>query len=180
MTIDNTEPTTLIPPVTERDHIQGPADAPVTLVEYGDFECPDCGRAYPIVKEIQRRMGEQLRFVYRHYPLPQHPHAVHAAEAAEAAGAQGKFWEMHDTLFEHQRALEDEHLLQYAQQLGLDVKRFERELKSHTYEERIAEDVESGDISGVFGTPTFYINEQRYEDSYDLKTMLGALQQYLE
>src|SRR5919199_5615233 len=109
-------------PVAERDHIQGPSTAPVTLVEYGDYECPYCGAAHPIVKEVQRRLGDRLRFVFRHFPLTNvHPHAQHAAEAAEAAGAQGKFWAMHDTLFEHQRALDDAHLEEHAAALGLDV-----------------------------------------------------------
>src|SRR6059058_4798396 len=110
----------LTPSVYEHDHAQGPATAPVTLVEYGDYECPYCGAAYPMVKEVQARLGDRLRFAYRHFPLSQaHPHAEHAAEAAEAAGAQGRFWEMHDTLFEHQRALDDAHLRLYAESLGL-------------------------------------------------------------
>src|SRR6187402_2647073 len=112
-------------PVGARDHVQGPAEAPVTLVEYGDYECPHCGRAYPIVKAVQKRLGTQLRFVFRNFPLSNaHPNA----EAAEAAAAQGKFWEMHDLLFEHQDALEREDLLRYAADLGLDVKRFRSEL----------------------------------------------------
>src|SRR6187200_3268377 len=107
-------------PVGPRDHAQGPVGAPVTLVEYGDYECPHCGRAFPIVKEVQRRLGETLRFVFRNFPLSEaHPHALNAAEAAEAAGSQGKFWEMHDTLYRHQHALDDRHLLSYAKTLGL-------------------------------------------------------------
>src|SRR2546423_12240032 len=114
-------------PVSQRDHQQGPETAPVTLVEYGDYECPYCGEAHPIVKELQRRLGDRLRFVFRNFPLTNaHPHAEHAAETAEAAGAQGKFWEMHDYLYEHQRALDDEHLETYAGTLGLDVERFDR------------------------------------------------------
>src|SRR5213079_3353886 len=121
-------------PVGERDHIQGPADAAVTLVEYGDYECPHCGRAYPIVKAIQQQIEPRLRFVYRNFPLREsHPHAEQAAEAAEAAGAQGKFWEMHDRLFERQFALEGEHLIEYARELGLDAARLERDLAAHTY-----------------------------------------------
>ncbi len=116
-------------PVGDRDHLQGPPDAAVTLVEYGDYECPHCGRAYPIVKEVQKQMGRRLRFVYRNFPLrDSHPYAQHAAEAAEAAGAQGKFWEMHDRLFERQFALDDDALIEYAGDLGLDVARFRREL----------------------------------------------------
>src|SRR5690348_14925243 len=122
----------LTPPVGQRDHQQGPETAPVTLVEYGDYECPYCGEAYPIVKEIQRRLGERLRFVFRNFPLTQaHPHAEHAAEAAEAASEQGKFWQMHDTLFEHQQALDDAHLAQYALALGLEKETFVREMTEH-------------------------------------------------
>jgi protein-disulfide isomerase len=167
---------TLQPAVSERDHIQGDVDAPVTLVEYGDFECPDCGAAYPIVKQVQQRLGKRMRFVYRHYPLPQHPHAEHAAEAAEAAGAQGKFWEMHDYLFEHQRALGDKQLLQGAQQLGLNESRFLSEMEQGIYTSQIEEDVESGDVSGVEGTPTFFINGVFYDDAYDPETLLAALE----
>src|SRR5438445_3767940 len=115
-------------PVSQRDHQQGPETAPVTLVEYGDYECPYCGEAYLIVKVIQRRLGDRLRFVFRNLPLTQsHPHAEHAADAAEAAAGQEKFWEMHDYLFEHQRALDDAHLLQYAVAHNLDEERFKRE-----------------------------------------------------
>src|SRR5258707_869399 len=124
----------LTPPVGERDHQQGPATAPVTLVEYGDYECPYCGEAYPIVKEIQLRLGERLRFVFRNFPLTQaHPHAEHAAEAAEAAAGQGKFWQMHDSLFEHQQALDDAQLVRYAVALHLDQETFERELTAHVH-----------------------------------------------
>ena len=167
--------TKLTPQVGERDHIEGGSNAFVTLVEYGDFECPDCGVAYPIVKELQKRMGEQLRFVFRNYPLPQHPHAAAAAEAAEAAGAQGKFWEMHDLLFEHQRELDNHHLQGYARSLGLDIERFLHDMARHTYAERIEEDIESGDASGVEGTPTFFINDKFYDQSYDLETLQAAL-----
>ncbi|HEY8742041.1 MAG TPA: thioredoxin domain-containing protein, partial [Chloroflexota bacterium] len=124
----------LTPPVTERDHTHGPLAAPLTLVEYGDYECPYCGAAYPIVKEIQRRLGDSLRFVFRNFPLAEmHPHAQHAAEAAEAAGAQEQFWPMHDALYEHQRTLDDAHLRRHAAELGLDQERFDRELAGHTY-----------------------------------------------
>ena len=120
----------LTQPVSERDHVQGPPTAPVTLVEYGDYECPYCGAAYPIVKEVKRRLGDRLRFVFRNFPLGNmHPHAEHAAEAAEAAAAQGKFWEMHDELYEHQRALDDAQLEGYAGAVGLDVERFDREME---------------------------------------------------
>jgi len=165
-------------PVTEdRDHIQGPADAPVTLLEYGDYECPYCGAAYPIVKEVQARIGERLRFVFRNFPITtSHPHAERAAEAAEAAAAQGSFWRMHDVLYENQKRLSDEDLRTYAQQVGLDLDVFDRELAEHVHAARVQEDFMSGVRSGVNGTPTFYVNGARYDDSYDLDTLLGALE----
>jgi protein-disulfide isomerase len=163
-------------PVGERDHVQGLETAPVTLVEYGDYECPYCGQAYPIVKEVQRRLGDKLRFAFRNFPLAEsHPHAEHAAEAAEAAAAQGKFWAMHDYLYEHQRALDDHHLVTYAQHLGLDVPRFEREMQDHAFAGRVREDFLSGVRSGVNGTPTFYINGRRYNGSYDAETLVAAI-----
>jgi protein-disulfide isomerase len=167
--------------VSDRDHADGPADAPVTLVEYGDYECPHCGRAYPIVKRIQQLMGEQLRFVFRNFPLGEaHPHAQHAAEAAEAAAAQGKFWEMHDALYEHQRALDDAHLVTYARNLGLDEARFVKELESHAHQRHVREDFTSGVRSGVNGTPTFFINGVRHDDSWDVNTLMDALQAAIE
>ena len=127
----------LKPPVSDRDHAQGPADAKLTLVEYGDYECPHCGRAYPIVKAVQKRLGSRLRFVFRNFPLNNaHPHAQAAAEAAEAAAAQGKFWEMHDAIFENQGALETDDLLRYAEDLGLDVERFASELDREVHGDR--------------------------------------------
>jgi protein-disulfide isomerase len=164
-------------PVTPRDHAEGPAAAAVTLVEYGDYECPHCGRAYPIVKEIQRRLDGRLRFVFRNFPLAEaHPHAEHAAEAAEGAASQRRFWEMHDTLFEHQQALDDQHLVGYAKNLGLDESRFSHELATHTHGPRVREDFLSGVRSGVNGTPTFFINGIRHDDSWDLATLLEALE----
>src|SRR5205823_5823309 len=137
-------------PVSQRDHQQGPETAPVTLVEYGDYECPYCGQAYSIVKEVQRRLGDRLRFVFRNFPLTNaHPHAAHAAEAAEAAAAQGKFWEMHDYLYEHQRALDDPHLLEAAEQVGLDVARFRQDMEAQTSVARIREDFLGGVRSDV-------------------------------
>jgi len=172
----NEDATTLTPPVSERDHAQGPADAPLTLVEYGDYECPYCGRAYPIVKYAQEQLGEKLRFVFRNFPLRElHPHAQHAAEAAEAADAQGRFWEMHDYIFEHQRRLSDRHLIDYASQLGLDVERFDRELTSHTHAPRVRADFSSGVRSGVNGTPTFFINGVRHDGSWDAEALMDAL-----
>jgi formate-nitrite transporter family protein len=152
-------------PVIGRDHALGPPGAPVTLVEYGDFECPFCGMAYADLKRIRERLGDRLRFVYRHFPRPEHPHARDAAEAAECAGAQGehRFWAMHDLLFEHQQALEDQHLAQYAAQIGLDTQRFNQNMADHTYRGRVQQDLEGGVHSGVRGTPTFFINGQRYE-----------------
>lgn len=167
----------LTPPVGERDHIQGPASAPVTLVEYGDYECPYCGAAYPIVKEVQRRLGHRLRLVFRNFPLNNaHPHAEHAAEAAEAAAAQGKFWEMHDFLYEHQDALGDEQLEEYAAAVGLDVERFDTEMENQVYTPRVREHFMSGARSGVNGTPTFFINGRRHNGSYDLETLLAAIE----
>ncbi|HEY6356786.1 MAG TPA: thioredoxin domain-containing protein [Vicinamibacterales bacterium] len=164
-------------PVGARDHADGAADAAVTLVEYGDYECPHCGRAYPIVKEVQRRLGGRLRFVFRNFPLAEaHPHAEHAAEAAEGAASQGRFWEMHDALFEHQQALDDRHLVGYAKGLGLDDTRFRDELAAHRHAPRVREDFLSGVRSGVNGTPTFFINGIRYDDSWDLAALLEALE----
>ena len=164
-------------PVGERDHVQGPTTAAVTLVEYGDYECPYCGEAYPIVKEVQRRLGDTLRFVFRNFPLAEmHPHAQHAAEAAEAAGAQEQFWPMHDTLYEHQRTLDDAHLRRHAAALGLDERRFDSDLAGHAYAGRVREDFLSGARSGVNGTPTFFINGRRHDASYDLETLLAALE----
>jgi len=149
----------------------------VTLVEYGDYECPYSGAAYPIVKQIQARMGGRLRFVFRNFPLVSvHPHAERAAEAAEAAGAQGKFWEMHDRLFQSQPRLGDAFLSSYAERLGLDVDRFHKELSEHTYAGRIREDLASGDRSGVPGTPTFFINGVRHGGSFDFEILLAALE----
>jgi protein-disulfide isomerase len=171
------EATALVVPVRADDHAQGPLNAPVTLVEYGDLECPHCGRAYPIVKAVQRRLGKRLRFVFRHFPLTEvHPHAQHAAEAAEAAAAQGKFWEMHDRLFERQFALEDEQLVEYALELGLDASRVARELAAQTYKPRVRDDFMGGMRSGVNGTPTFFINGVRHDDPWDEDTLTAALE----
>jgi protein-disulfide isomerase len=172
------EPTLTLPVDGDRDHIQGPSDAAVTLLEYGDYECPYCGAAYPIIKQVQETMGERLRFVFRNFPITTaHPHAEQAAEAAEAAAAQGKFWPMHDLLYENQERLETDDLVDYAGRLGLDVERFRRELADHTHAARVHDDFMSGVRSGVNGTPTFYIDGTRYEGSYDADTLLGVLQQ---
>jgi protein-disulfide isomerase len=167
----------LILPVGPRDHIQGPPDAPVTLVEYGDYQCPYCGEAFPIVREIQKRLGSNLRFVFRNFPIgTSHPHAPMAAEAAEAVGAQGKFWEMHDTLYEHQNALTEPDLVSYARRLDANVEKFQSDLEHHTFQPRVQEDFMSGVRSGVNGTPTFYINGTRHDDSYEFKVLLAALE----
>src|SRR6202521_4924211 len=157
----------LTPPVSARDHAAGPDDAPVTLVEYGDYECPYCGMAYPIVKRAQQDVGSRLRFIFRNFPLAEsHPHARLAAEAAEAAGAQGKFWEMHDMLFEHQDALETEDLVGYAKSIGIDTVQFARDLETGTYTKLVRDEFRNGVRSGVNGTPTFFVNGSRYEGSW--------------
>jgi len=169
---------TLKPPVGPKDHMQGPPDAPVTLVEYGDYECPYCGEAYPVVKALQERLGDQMKFVFRNFPLSEaHPHAEEAAEAAEAAASQGKLWEMHDLLYENQDALEPEDLVKYARALRLELPRFVREMKDHIYGERVREDFRSGVRSGVNGTPTFFINGVRHNGPFDLASLLAAIEE---
>jgi Na+/H+ antiporter NhaA len=165
-----------VPVDPDRDHIRGAADAPVTLVEYADFECPYCGRAESAVRELLAGYGD-LRYVWRHLPLTDvHPHAQLAAEAAEAAAAQGRFWEMHDLLLDHQGALEARDLVRYAAEAGLDFERFKRDMRDHVGQPKIAADVDSADLSGVSGTPTFFINgvRQHYE-AYDLDTLEEAV-----
>lgn len=174
--LDQSQGAQLTPSVGDRDHVRGPATAPVTVVEYGDYECPYCGQAYPIVKRLRQELGDQVRFVFRNFPLAEvHPHAEEAAEAAEAAAAQGKFWEMHDYLYEHQGALDEEHLADYARILSLNADEFERELKEGAGRDRVQEDLMSGLESGVEGTPTFYINGVRYEGPYDLDSLRDAI-----
>lgn len=168
---------TLILPVGDRDHATGPADAPVTLVEYGDYQCPYCGQAYPIVKAAQEQLGGRLRFVFRNFPIAtSHPHAEHAAEAAEAAAVQGKFWEMHDLLYEHQDKLDDDHIRGLAAQAGLDLTKFEADMAGHTYADRVREDFMSGVRSGVNGTPSFFINGVRFDESWDQESLVDALE----
>jgi Na+/H+ antiporter NhaA len=160
----------------ERDHIRGDDDAPVTLVEYGDFECPFCGRAEPVVRELVSEFGHDLRYVFRHLPLSDvHPRALLAAEAAEAADDQGAFWEMHDLLFQHQDALEPKDLMGYAEELGLDLERFTDQLRRHEHAGRIASDVDDADLSGVSGTPTFFVNGMRHQGAYDIDTLTAAV-----
>ncbi len=159
----------------ERDHVRGPLDAPVTIVEYGDFECPYCGQAESVVRELLRDFGD-LGYVWRHLPLSDvHPQAELAAEAAEAAAAQGAFWPMYDLLLEHQDALRARDLVGYAEQLGLDVHRFREDLRKHAGAARVAEDVDSADLSGVSGTPTFFINGRRHYGAYDIATLSAAV-----
>jgi Na+/H+ antiporter NhaA len=159
----------------ERDHIRGAEGAPVTLVEYGDFECPYCGQAEPVVREVLRDFGD-VRYVWRHLPLTDvHPHAQLAAEASEAASEQGAFWDLHDLLLEHQGALRPGDLTGYAQQLGLDVGRFTEDLGRHAGASRVAEDVDSADLSGVSGTPTFFVNGRRHHGAYDVDTLSAAV-----
>ena len=164
-----------VPVDPERDHVRGPDRAPVTLVEYGDFECPYCGQAEPVVRELLAGYGD-LRYVWRHLPLTDvHPHAQLAAEAAEAAAGQGKFWPMHDQLLGHQDALTAKDLIRYAGELGLDTERFTRDLREHTGQAKIAADVDSADLSGVSGTPTFFINGKRHHGAYDIATLSDAV-----
>ncbi len=163
-------------PVSDRDHVQGPPTAKVTLVEYGDYQCPSCLQAHPIMLDIQEYMGGRMRLVFRNFPLTTiHPDAQNAAEAAEAAAAQGKFWEMHHYLFEHQSRLDGVALLGYAGDIGLDVARFMADLDSHRFAPRIHEDSVSGVRSGVNGTPTFIINGVRHDDPWDLETLTATL-----
>ena len=171
---------TLTQPVSARDHAEGPADAPLALVEYGDYQCPYCGAAYPVVKRLQKTLGKKLRFVFRNFPLTQaHPHALIAAEAAEAAALQGKFWEMHDLLFEQQTLLKPEIIPSWAKRIGLSLGQFRNDIKQGVVEKRIKEDRQSGIRSGVNGTPTFFINGTRYDGSPDYDSLLAALQSAL-
>jgi protein-disulfide isomerase len=175
------ESPSLTPPVSTRDHSQGPANAPLTLVEYGDYQCPFCGAAYPVVKQLQEALGKKMRFVFRNFPLTQaHPYALIAAEAAEAAALQGKFWEMHDLLFERQRILEPGILPVWAREVGLDLEQFGAAIREEGIAKRIKEDRASGIRSGVNGTPTFFINGSRHDDAPDYDSLTVALQQQLE
>jgi Na+/H+ antiporter NhaA len=172
----------LVDPVDpDLDHVRGPVDAPVTMVEYGDFECPYCGQAEPVIRDLLAAFGNELRYVFRHLPLVDvHEHAQLAAEAAEAAAAQGSFWEMHDWLFSHQDALGRDDLERDAAELGLDVERFSRELRDRRHASRVARDVDSADQSGVAGTPTFFINGRRHQGAYDLATLTGMVERELQ
>jgi protein-disulfide isomerase len=168
----------LVRPVNEHDHVRGPANALVTLLEYGDYQCSFCGEAYPIVEEVREWAGDNLRFVFRHFPLSQvHPYAELAAEAAEAAAVRGKFWEMHDMLFTHQETLDGKHLAQYAARIKLDPNEIAQELFARQYQERVHDDFISGVRSGVNGTPTFFIDNARYDGAADFESLSAALDQ---
>jgi Na+/H+ antiporter NhaA len=160
----------------DRDHIRGSHEAPVTLVEYADFECPFCGRAEPVIRELLEAEGDELRYIFRHLPLSDvHPFAQLAAEASEAAGAQGRFWEMHDLLFEHQGDLRPRDIHAYAEQLRLDMDRFDADLCNRTYKKRVTSDVSSADSSGVSGTPSFFVNGRRHHGAFDLQSLTAAV-----
>jgi protein-disulfide isomerase len=172
---------TLATPITEEDHAQGPANATITLVQYGDYECPYTRLSRHSVHRLQREFSASLRFVFRHFPLNEiHLHARAAAAAAEAAGFQSDFWTMHEYLFEHQKALEDADVKKYATELGLDRQRFDRDSRSPKVEERIERDLASGEQSGVEGTPTFYVNGTRHDGGYDLDSLRSAIQVHLD
>lgn len=166
---------TLTPPLSGRDHVLGNLDAPIQLVEFGDFQCPYCGTAQPVVEQVRQTAGDNLVYGFRNFPLPMHQYAEIAAEAAEAAGAQGKYWQMHNLLYQNQRALAPDDLVGYAQQLGLDVQRFSRDLETHAYRNKIEQDVRSGEESGVPGTPTFFINGQIYQGPVESGALLEAM-----
>src|SRR5215470_16259212 len=166
--MDSNDLARLLLPIRPSDHIHGREDAPYTLVEYGDYECPDCGRLFVILRDLQRDIASRMRIVYRHYPLSGvHPHAQQAAEAAEAAGAQGKFWDMHTLLFERQQALTTKDLIRYARELSLDVERFRHDLKNQTYRERVRDDFRAGVQNGVYGTPGLFLNGVRRDGAWD-------------
>ena len=169
---------TLKVPVTTEDHAQGPASADVTLVEYGDYECPYCGKAYPIVQEVQKQYGKRLRLVFRNFPLSEmHPHAEAAAEVAEFAGVQGKFWEMHDKLYENQARLGEALYFDLADKLKLSSTALRQALEQRTFEARVRADFKGGLRSGVNGTPTFFINGHRHDGSFDFETLVSAIHQ---
>lgn len=165
----------LITPVTSADHLTGPPEAEVTIVEYGDFECPDCKQAAPAMKLLLARHAGRVRFAYRHFPLEGvHPHALQAAEAAECAAAQGRFWEMHDLLFANQLRLELEDLRDYAERLGLDLARFDEEMREHAWTSRIRGHIESGETSGVRSTPGVFVNGRIHDVSFGLQSLFDA------
>lgn len=160
-------------PVSNKDHIEGNPEARIELVEYGDYQCPYCGEAYQEIKKVQKHLGKDLKFVFRNFPLTDaHQYALGAAIAAEIAGDMGKFWEMHDTLYENQEALEDADIIEYAQQLGLDIDKFESHFSDSKYENKIEDQMEGGLRSGVNGTPSFFVNGQKYEGDYTAQSII--------
>ncbi len=174
--MDSTDLSRLLLPIRPIDHVHGPEDAPYTLVEYGDYECPGCGRLYVILRDLQRDIASRLRVVFRHFPLSGiHPNAQQAAEAAEAAGEQGKFWEMHTLLFERQQALRTKGLIRYAEELTLDVERLRDELKNKTYSERVRADFRAGVQNGVYGTPSLFLNGVRYDGAWGTQSLRSLL-----
>lgn len=171
----------LRPEVSQKDHIQGKTNAPIELVEYGDYECPYCGEAYEYIKKLQKKFGDKLKFVFRNFPLYNvHPYAMHAAIAAEIAGDNGKFWEMHDILYENQNYLEDRNLVGYAKQLGIEVEKFENAFSDSKYAEKVEDDLESGLRSGVNGTPSFFVNGQKYNGDYRSEDFLDLLKSMID
>jgi protein-disulfide isomerase len=167
---------TLTLPITERDHLLGPAEATITLLEYGDYECPTCEIAYPIVKQVLKEMGSAVRFAFRNFPVSSvHPHAAVAAQAAEAAAAQKKFWPMHDILYEHQKDLADHDITHFALLIGLEMYRFDSDISSERFVKRVTEDYESGQSSGVKKTPTFFVNGRKYVGKLDVQEMIQML-----
>lgn len=170
----------LLAPDSATDHIHGSKSARVTLVEYGDFECPSCGQAHAALKIMLAHFGPDVRFVFRHFPQREvHPRAESAAETAEAAGAQGKFWQMHDLLFDHQQHLDEKHLHQYANQLELDIPRFENEMRDHVYLQRVQEQVAGAERLNVRATPTFYVNGVFADVSFGLEHLHQAIDKAL-
>jgi protein-disulfide isomerase len=168
-------------PLRDGDHVFGDENAAVTLVEFGDYECPACGDAYRTIKQLQGECGNGLRYVFRHYPYARlHPHAELAAQAAESAGGQGQFWEMHSLLFENQEALEMENLVSYAEQLNLDLDRFKNELESEKFLEHVRSDFRTGVQNGVFGTPTVFINGIRHNEDLEFETLCAAVKRVVE
>lgn len=166
----------LKPPVNLNDHFQGNENAVIELVEYGDYQCPHCGQAYPIIKSIQQKLGNKLKFVFRNFPLAEiHPNATNAAIAAEAASAQNKFWEMHDIIFENQYSLTDISLIKYAAHISLNIEQFEADFEKEQYQNKVATDFESGIRSGVNGTPSFFINGEKYNGNWDEIDFLNYL-----
>jgi protein-disulfide isomerase len=177
MQLPNAPNPTLSVPLSARDHVVGPADGKMVLVEYGDYQCPSCRVAFDVVEELIAKLGGELTFGFRHFPLVRmHPDAHRAAQAAEAAAAQGKFWEMHARLFKRQEELGAEHLVKYAAELGLDIERFKNELSSGKYMQRVQEDIAGGMRSGVGGTPTFFVNGKKFIGVFKAEPLLAALQ----